>query len=383
MDCNGIGVSFAADPANLYSLNGPGYRFVYHCPPGLDCAAAPYLFLQCCDQLVFVDLQGVVEPQRSQKINAALARCTRMWGFCRQIPPGDGGGPHGPGPGGGTDPDPVVNIYFSPPACCRTECIGGVIGQYCLPGGTVASPASAAAAFALASSIACQQVAAGKVIIGNSQQCYTAACGGGDPFTAERCVPANQYGECLFFPTPAQVQAAQAFYDQVALDEATAAANAALAEHGCLVCNEAIHTFGACPGNPAIVVDVDIPAGMFCQPSGSPQEYVDSLANAEAVNQVAAKLKAAGCGCQTSVGGSARTQAVSTVGVCDPCWDMYYNGVPFQIPHVCASTFAAFGGNPDTWRVNIVDGNHFNPPPGTLLLQPNNYTGPPIKFYYP
>lgn len=81
------------------------------------------------------------------------------------------------------------------------------------------------------------------------------------------------------------------------------------------IANTAI-TSVRCPTNPAISVPVNVPAGMFKACAGETQDDVDSLAQAEAMNQAAAAMGGAGCSCYftnvTSVPGGTTNQLIST-----------------------------------------------------------------------
>lgn len=364
LDCSGFTSdnTLNANPFTIYSLNQPAFSFALDCPPGVDCNNAPFLQLDCCGDSIFVDLLGVTGGQRATLINDALARCVRAWQFCGLL---GGGGPGGGGPGGGGPiiTPPSLPLFFSNRACCRVACFGGSTFDYCVPGGTVIMPGSQAAADAMAVRIACSRGNACRVSVGNTRQCYTATCPPGDSFTSTRCVEAGTYGECLFCPTDADLQAAQQFYDQTALDQATAEANADLAAHGCLVCNPQLHDFGACPGDPSKVVSITIPAGRFCTPVGTNPKTAEYQAQAALINAIAAGLQALGCGCLVTV-----------------------NYATFDFTATCNAIYMQTNG------VNIVGPNlslgpgtiHSTGAPGTTYwLVPLTYTGPTIKFYFP
>lgn len=108
------------DPFALYSLEGPVYRFVLNCPPGLDCSNAPFLLLSCCGENLITDLIGIVGDERTQRVNDLVNRCIRAWLYCGLIPtrlPGI------------TKQDPI-QIYFSERVEVSSFCPDGSIFTY-------------------------------------------------------------------------------------------------------------------------------------------------------------------------------------------------------------------------------------------------------------
>lgn len=203
----------------------------------------------------------------------------------------------------------------------------------------------------------------------NSEQCYTAHCvpdSAGEARTF--CSEAGAETLTLFDASPDQISAAQAQLNQTALAEAQRQATALLT---CGVCNAALHVFQACAGDPSKVVDVDIPAGAYCFPVGSPQAQADAAAQVAAVNQLNALLVGLGCPCPGPTINPA-TGVVSNVCACQYTWNLNAPTGPFGIG---PGSF-----DPRVQKCNF-DGNPILP--GTLsILFPFSCPGPSIKFYY-
>lgn len=193
-------------------------------------------------------------------------------------------------------PAPVNAIAFNDAQSCSIPCSGGAPATVVIPAGYVAAP-NKAIANSIAHSIACQRAAQGVVPISNSEQCFTARCPNNDPFSVQRCTPAGTYGECLIFPTAAQIAAAQQFFDDFALAAATADANQALQSHVCQTCNAEVSGFASCPGDPTKIANATVPKGKYCLPPGGSQDQVDAQASQDLYNQTQAGLKALGCAC--------------------------------------------------------------------------------------
>jgi hypothetical protein len=281
-----------ADPFTVYSLESPPFVPVFNCPSGYTCNQSPFLLMDCCGTTVFENLLGLTDGQRNARIISALGRCSILWESCGVD---TGGGVISTPDGPGLNPT-MLPLFYNGTACCPIPCFGTTI-PYCIPAGSVLSPVSFAAAQAFARSIACRDGLNNKVAIGNGRQCYIASCPPGDPFSTEQCIEAGTFGDCLFAPSPAALQARQAFWDAYALNIATQNANAILAGHGCLVCNAERTASATCPGNPGIQVSGTIPAGKYCVPAGGSQAVQDALASQDLFNQLNAGLKALGCAC--------------------------------------------------------------------------------------
>lgn len=358
------------DSAQLYTLQGPAYQFVLNCPPGVDCQNAPYLLLLCCEQVVFLNLIGITGAQRTNMINRALNRCAQYQAACGQLNGDDGGGGSGGG-GGGTGNPPTINYFYNTaPACCPVLCNGQFV-SYCVAPGTVLSASSALQANTIAGQIACSRAAQGRVQIGNNRQCYTAACGGGDPFTATSCIEANMFGECLFFPTPEQIRNSQIAFDDEALGFAQADALGKLATHGCLVCNEELTGFVSCPGDPTKTANATVAAGTFCSPSGTDPSVPYMKAQDQLNTALHNNLAATGCSCPSPVS----------------------NRTAFTVTFTCATflqwSFAAFGGiigyGPGVYDAFAVASAYGGgpPTPGSIFrIHPIGWVGPDIVFTF-
>ncbi len=200
----------------------------------------------------------------------------------------------------------------------------------------------------------------------NEIECFTAHCvpeNAGDPKT--QCVDTHTFHTTLFDATDAQIAAAQAQLNAMATDQATREANAALL---CGVCNAALHVSQDCAGFPGLTVDVDVPAGMFCFPVGSPQLQADAAAAVYATNRLHDLSAGLGCPCPgptiNPVNG-----IITNVCACQYTWNV---NCPFLVP---------IGPGSVDLRVTKCncDGH---PLVGYSELFPTNCPGPKIKFYY-
>lgn len=283
----------------------------------------------------------------------------------------------------GRNPPPNQPAFFTnDPQSCTIPCPNGGPGAtVVVPSGTVIAP-SAGLANAIAHNLACQRAAQGIVTVENEEQCFTAHCTTNDQFVATRCTPAGTYGECLLSPTPAQLLAAQTFYNDFALAAATADANAALAAHVCQTCNAEISGFAACPGDPTKISHATVPAGKYCVAPGGSQSNVDMQAQQDLYNQLQAGLSALGCACTSSLN---RTSQIFTYA-CDTF---------IQVLTLGGSAFPApLNGNPPgsgifhiapggtfdwnaLWQANI---GGITPPARILGI---SYTAPEVRIYVP
>lgn len=150
IDCTGFGEE--RDIYSVYSLQQPPFIFTTNCPPGYSCSDAPFLLLECCGERILVDLIGVTEPQRTEKINEAFSRCAQLWTFC--------------GTGGGDDGNGTFKFFFNNLATCTGTCPDGNVFRYQVAPGWVAA-LSQSAADALAGLFSCELVQERKICIGS------------------------------------------------------------------------------------------------------------------------------------------------------------------------------------------------------------------------
>lgn len=133
----------------------------------------------------------------------------------------------------------------------------------------------------------------------NAEQCFDAYCAD-HTVGGHSCVAARTYGQTIFDPDPATIQAIQDSMNGLALAQATSQAQA-IAGPVCGVCNSPIHAFATCPGDPGKLASFDIAGGTYCAAAGTAQYVVDSQAQGAAFNAVQGQLAALGCLCTGSV----------------------------------------------------------------------------------
>lgn len=206
--------------------------------------------------------------------------------------------------------------------------------------------------------------------VGNTEQSFTAHCNpdsSGAPRTFT--VSAGVYTVTLTNPTPDQIAATQAQLNASALQDAQNSAQKLLT---CGTCNAFLHVFSDCAGSPGHAVSVDIPAGTYCFPVGTPQAQADAAANVAAVNMLNALLVANGCACPGP------TVNPANGIICNTCTCHYrWNGYP---------SVGSFGIGPGcfdirSFKCGALDGYPIFPP-FLSIWTPLDCPGPNLLFYY-
>lgn len=158
-----------------------------------------------------------------------------------------------------------------------------------------------AEAQARANSDACSEGRRKIVPLGNHFARFEAQCDppeSGPPNSAT--VAEGTFTRCLVAPTAAEIDAAQQELDAQA--QALAEANARAGLH-CGTCNNFMHSFAACPGDPTKVASLTYQRGeLLCMPFGTPQSTVDALASQMMYNNLQARLADLGCACVSGWG---------------------------------------------------------------------------------
>jgi hypothetical protein len=139
--CKGCGANLDCvdvNPLDIYSLEGPQFRFVLQCPVGENCTLSPVINFVCCGQIIRVAFSpGMSAADRAAAINDAVQKCAIARLFCGDNiplqpvePPPDA--PHPPIP-------PPEIIFLSHQVDIVDSCPGGQPFHYVLPAGYFAA----------------------------------------------------------------------------------------------------------------------------------------------------------------------------------------------------------------------------------------------------
>lgn len=340
LDCEGLDGNPTSDvsPSRGGFFPTQDYTFVLDCPKGYTCFPGYYPRV--------IDIPGTTIPPVTVDGNQmCLQGCLSL--ICENILPGTTQ----------ADLNALANFLFGEWALQQATCVNrrtgpapGVPPPKPLGGGGIIFPK--------------------KLDVGNTEQSFTAHCNpesSGSPRTFT--VSAGVYTVTLWNPTPDQISAVQAQMNATALQDAQNSAQKLLA---CGTCNAALHVFSDCAGSPGHAVAVDIPAGTYCFPVGSPQAQADAAANVAAVNMLNALLVAAGCVCPGP------TVNPANGIICNVCTCHYrWNGYP---------SVGSFGIGPGcfdirSFKCGALDGYPIFPPFFSDWT-PLDCPGPHLQFYY-